>query len=237
MKTTVILSATAALLLVMLLTAMRTKTLVLESVADAQALWDEERLFVVLQKGVAVQRTSWLMRKVSHASGILFPRPRLLPETLMVFALRDGKLERFEYPNVGALGSAFPLGNDLYFQRGSAPADYPCVFHWTEKKVIRIERGEAEKIAEAFQTEDDLLKREGWQKRDLYFTDGQRNYPIQQGHRTMRIVLSKAPQRGTTTIELVNEETNTTNILYAASSRPREIGAEELRTLGTGESK
>ncbi len=226
-----ILGFVLALVFGMMAVIMRNRIAVVESIADAQALWNEERLFIVVQKRVAVQKANRLLRKLSEVSGTLFPQPRFLPEDLIVFQIESGKVERLEQRRIGRVGGAFPLNGTVHFLRGSDPSDYPCVFRLTGSNVVRLQKHEAEAVVGSFQTESELVKREGWQKRDLYFTEGQAEYPVEQKRRKLKIVLSKSRQSGTVKIELVDEGAQATQTLLQLSSRSREVSAEEIRQL------
>jgi hypothetical protein len=236
MKRFGIIAVPGVLVLLVLAAGMSRQTFLLGSVADAQALWNDEKLFVVVQKRVAVLRTSGLVYKLAQVSGIPYPLPRALPEDLMVVQVQNGEIRRTEFPRVGRVGNIFPHGGRIYFLRGSEAKDYPALHQLLEGKLEPVSREEAERIMASFQLETELLQREGWQKRDLYFTEGPAGYPIQQGAQTLKLMLTQTRKTGVVKIELVDEQTKAAQALYELSNQRRKISEADYRKLISSES-
>ena len=231
MKKVIVIGGLIVLGFVVLAVVMTRQTFMLESVADAQALWNDDKLLVVVQKRVAVLRTYWLLHKLARVSGISFPLPHTFPEDLIIIQVQNGENHKQEYPSVGRMGNAFPYSGVVYFLRGSDTNDYPALHQLADGKLVRVPREEAESIVRTFQLESELVKREGWQKRDLYFTEGQSVYPIRQGSKETKLVLTQTRKTGTVKIELADEQTKAGSTLFELSNHRREITEDEFRKL------
>lgn len=225
-RATVVIVCVSVFIVLALLLAMENKTIVMESITDAQALWNNEKLLVIVQKRVAIQKTNRLFRNLSEVSGIAFPRPDVFLEDLIVFKIESDTARKIEQRQIGKVGTAFPLNGSIYFLRGSDPSDYPCVFRMTGSNVYRLQRPEAEAVVGSFKFESELLKREGWEKRDLYFTEGQVEYPLEWQGLKKKILLSKSRASRTAKIELVDEVSMKARTIYELSSLPRELDEE-----------
>jgi hypothetical protein len=80
----------------------------------------------------------------------------------------------------------------------------------------------------SYKLHSDLVKREGWQHADLNFTEGTRDYSVEQKRGKMKIVLSEPRAGGFRKIELVNEVSKVTQVLCEFSRRPRDLNEAEL---------
>ena len=196
-----------ATMLLVTVAVLKEKILVLESVNDVQMLWNDGKLVLVVQRRMAVQRTNWLLRKLSQLTGITFPRPTLRPEDLIVFRVEDGNVEKLNLKDTGNVGGVFPLGDRLYFLRGSNPSDYPYLHQLDGDQLVRVPKAEAESVVNSFKLESDILRREGWQKRDLYFTEGRVEYPMVLKGRMMNVVLSQHHQSGGSSVWVLSKFT------------------------------
>lgn len=222
-----------ALVLVTTTMIMKERTYVFESINDAQAMWNEEILFIVIEKSVAAQKTSRFLSKVSEWSRLVFPKPDFLPEDLIIFRIKEGEIDtKEEYKRVGLIGGIIPFGGQIYFSSGTLdPRDYPRLDRLENKRLIRVPREEAEAIVKSFELQSELIKREGWQRQNLYFTEGQRAYPVEQKGKKLTIVLSKSRHTRISRIELINEQTNEAQMIYELSGRLRGLDEEEARQL------
>jgi hypothetical protein len=214
--------------LVTMYAVLKRRTSALEWFVDAQALWNDDTLFIAVQKGVAVQRTNWLLRKLSGASGIVFPKPRRLPDDVIVFRIESGKAVRFEHRQVGRFGGLMPYKGETYLSRGSNPDGYPSYHRLVGTNLVRVAREEAVEMRNSYKLHSDLVKREGWQHADLNFTEGTRDYSVEQKRGKMKIVLSEPRAGGFRKIELVNEVSKVTQVLCEFSRRPRDLNEAEL---------
>lgn len=203
------------LLLVLLMAGAFTRqTYVLESMADAQALWNENELVVVVQKRKAMLQTSWLRHKVAQVSGVAYPKPRMLPEDLVVIRVRKGEIQRQDFPGVGRVGNALPHDGHLYFLRGTEAGDYPNLHLLDRGKLVRVPQGEAKEFVAGFKLESELLTQEGWHKRDLYFTDGRVSFPLEQASARRVLTLIQDRRAGVVRIELLDSQSQETKSLY-----------------------
>ena len=182
-KTTIVVLIGCALALTFgtMALSMGTNPSVLENVTNAEAMWNDEKLLVIVQKRVAVLRTNWLLRRLSQLIGVVFPQPRFIPDDLIIFRIEGGKIERQEHLRVGKVGGIIPFEGHIYFLRGSEPEDYPYLHRLVGKELVRVPREEAMLIVNSFELESELVKREGWQKLEFYFTEGRKQYAIEQG--------------------------------------------------------
>lgn len=218
-----------AVALVTMYAVLKSRTSVLEWFDDTQALWNDDTLFIAVQKGVAVQRTNWLLRKLYGVSGIVFPKPRTLPDDIIVFRIESGKAVKFEHRQVGRFGGLMPYKGETYLSRGSHPDGYPSYHRLVGTNLVRVAREEAMEMRNSAGLRSDLIKREGWQHMDLYFTEGTRDYLIEQKRGKMKIVLSEPRAGGFTKLELVDEVSKVTQVLCEFSRRPRDLNEAELR--------
>jgi len=223
MRRLLVIGAAVGLFILLVVLAMRSQTLVIEGVPFAQALWNEDQLLVVVQKEEAEMEMSWLRRQLARVSGLFLPLPKRLPATVTLFRIRAEGSNRLDYPRFGLVGGAFPYEGQIYFLRGSDTVDYPLMHQLVNDDLAGVPRDRALQIVSSFDLTSELLAREGWKEHTLYFTEGERTYPIQQGSRQFRLVLTQKHKAGLLKIELIDEERNSEQLLYELSTGWREV--------------
>jgi hypothetical protein len=211
--------------------ALRRQTFMLESIADTQALWNEDELFVVVQRQVSVLRTTWLVRQITGSLGIAYPLPRDMPEDLIVIEIRDGQMRRQEFSRVGRIGNAFPHEGSLCFLRGTQAGDYPNLHRLDEGKLVRVPKADATSIVQSVGLESEWIKRQGWHKSDLYFTSGRAVCSVQLGTNLSELVLTHDRRSGAMKIELCDPVTQAGPALFELVSQRRRISENEYQEL------
>lgn len=163
--------------------------------------------------------------------GTHLPRLRVFPDDLVIWQITDTGTEKREYRQIGRVGQIFPVGEDIYFMRGSDPADYPWLSRLTQEGVKRVPKDEALKIIGLFKLQSEFIERQGWHKLDLDLYEGVREYPIQANTNNLSLILSHYRSVGLFEIELRHDITEPPRTLFEQSSRPRQIKNAEIRQL------
>lgn len=203
-----------------------------ESVRDVQALWNENKLYITIEKHTVVQKNTCVaLRLFSGLTGTHIPHPRIFPDDLIVFQITGNEVEKCEYRQIGRVGGIFPVGEDIYLMRGSGPEDYPHLSHLTKDGVNRVPKDEALKILGLFKLESEFIERQGWHKLDLDFREGVSEHPIQINTNNLTLVLTAFRSSGLSKMELKGGATGSSRILFEQSSRPRQIKNAEIRQL------
>jgi len=203
-----------------------------ESVRDVQALWSENILYITIEKHTVVQeRTCVALRLFSGLMGTHIPRLRVFPDDLIILQITDTGTGKREYRQIGRVGNIFPVGQDIYFMRGSDPVDYPWLSRLTQDEIKRVPKDEALKIIGLFKLQSEFIERQGWHKLELDFREGVREYPIQMSTNTLTLVLSAFRSTGLSKMELKDEKTELPCTLFEQSNRPRRVKSAEIRQL------
>jgi hypothetical protein len=218
-------------LVIALVGALRPRTFVLESVADAQALWNEDEFFLVVQRQTSVLRTTWLGHQAAGTLGMAYPLPQDISTDLIIIKVRDGQVHRGDYPRAGWVGSAFPYGGSLLFLRGTQADDYPNLHRLDQDKLTRVPMTDATSIVQSVGLESEWIKRQGWHKCDLYFNSGQATYPVQQGTNVSDLTVTHDRRSGAMKIELWDPVTKAGPVLFELVSQPRRISEDQYQEL------
>jgi hypothetical protein len=226
-----LLAISSVALVIALVVALKRQTFVLQSIADTQALWDKDELFVVVQRQVSVLRTTWLVRQITGALGIAYPLPQDISTDLIIIKVRNGQVHRMEYPCEGRVGSAFPYEGSLCFLRGTQADDYPNLHRLDQDKLTRVPMTDATSIVQSVGLESESIKRQGWHKCDLYFNRGQATYPVQQGTNVSDLMVTHDRRSGAMKIELWDRVTKAGPVLFELVSQPRRISEDQYQEL------
>ena len=203
-----------------------------ESVGNVQALWNENKLYITIEKRTVVQENTCVaLRLFSGVMGTHIPRLRAFPNDLTIINITSNGVKKSDYHQIGRVGGIFPVGEDIYFMRGSDPVDYPYLSRLTQNGVKRVAKDEALKIIGLFKLESEFIERQGWHKLDLDFREGIKEYPIQMNTNNLTLVLSAFRSTGLSKIELKDERAGPPRTLFEQSSRPRQIKNAEIRQL------
>ena len=203
-----------------------------ESGGNVQALWNENKLYITIEKRTVVQENTCVaLRLFSGVMGTHIPRLRGFPNDLIILQITDTGTEKREYRQIGRVRGIFPVGEAIYFMRGSDPEDYPHLSRLTKDGVNRVPKDEALKILGLFKLESEFIERQGWHKLDIEFREGVREYPIQMSTNTLTLVLSAFRSTGLSRMELKDEKTELPRTLFEQSNRPRQIKNAEIRQM------
>ena len=203
-----------------------------ESVRDVQALWNEDKLYITIEKHTVVQQqTCVALRLFSGLMGTHIPRLRVFPDDLIIIQVTGNRIENREYRQIGRVGGIFPVSQDIYFMKGSDPVDYPYLSQLTQDGVKRVPKEEALKIIGLFKLQSEFIERQGWHKLDIDFREGVKEYPIQMNTNSLTLVLSAFRSTGLSKMELKDERVEPPRTLFQQSGRARQIKSAEIRQL------
>lgn len=143
------------ILLVMLLALWlaRTRTYCREVLHDTQLLWNDEELYIVVQRKTVAMRARNLA-VLAHGVGA-----EITSEDLVVFHITENGVAEYEMLGFGLGGSANPFSGQLHFGRGGNP---PREWQWTGRCFAELSTQETLKVRSSYQMLDDLFEQEGW---------------------------------------------------------------------------
>ncbi len=163
---------TAIISCVILLLVKRQYFVKAELMNNLEVIWNDKEAFIkvgIQNSGVAgsLPRLIWreLLAFVSFKAD-------LVREDMIVWHVEDGVTKRHHFTGFQSGGGMFPYGGNIYYTVGvDNLADWPALWRWKESSFEQLDKSNAKTIMATFSILDEVIAREGWHERKIYFTD------------------------------------------------------------------
>ena len=174
--------------------ALRPLYYVREELQTVQVLWNDGEAFIKV--GI---RRDWISGSVPvliwrQVAAFVSYEPTGAVDSTALYHIRNGGLERYEFPTLDPAGNLFPCEGGIYYMIGVLdPSEWPAVWRWTGGGFQKLGRGEALHVVNSFKLLDDVVAREGWHEKEAVF-DSRRavEVPFQLSTNGLSLVLSDA---------------------------------------------